>query len=518
MVQSSSSLKLCMVGFDNAHHVAAVKKALHDLNKECSFGVELKIWISSEYTSAEAMSAFRETIVLGSKYYWHGNYNDLPLDGTMEPYSGEFSDEKLAHLSYAFCRTTVLLGVQKAAAKHSDYFKLVLQGAIDLLVQQKIDLVVHSNIPHAFGDLLICYAAEIIGIRSVYPEWIGFNDLLLLRSLDGKNFTRARSKISEEELAEHCLTYLNDRDLRINKESPSYLSILDKKSKRIDDLDLQGRPRFLRLRFTENIRKKCSFLPFILIKIFEKLFILAKVLLVASVYRLLVKMFFASSFYDLSGKYVLVFLQTQPEMSTSPVSFDTPLEFDRVCQLAKKYPNITFLLREHPYNMTMHCDYLQFRKLSDFLKISRLNNVIYTVPSTRDGLADLIASSEFVLSTSSTASIEAVVLGTPALVFSDHVSAFLPGVIKGFDTKNIDLKEIGRCRSLISGMSKEVLANAWAKKLVSFNPCQAHISGYFSGVYSKDERIKLASELLYDIINDFKYNNELKGLSNETRI
>jgi hypothetical protein len=493
-------VNIVLVGFERDYQAEVALKWFSE-NDE----IKELAWVSN-YIPRTLKTVADNIRVLDFGAFWFGSYPDNFSDNrpATSPRMVSLLRREMEHLAYAYCRTTFFANPRILASKPDFQNKVHLdfEKALRFLKNMGADLMISDLIPHSYGSLLLHYAAKYLHIVHVTNYWIGFADFHFVTTNisepcrpESYKFTRNKAKnsttadISEKHFLTEGVEFLNKRSMIRPYETPQWVENTFNSEKEAlhygSKMDRLRRRLMFQRRSLFFLFKKTFQIPTPLIWAMEKI---ATFLFrfFQKAFRSYVKLFSKEGFKK--GPYILFCLQTQPELSTSPISKDAPFETSRAIELAKKFPNHKIILKEHPVNFTHYGDLLQYRSF-DFIKaLKRYKNLSYLTGCTNVEYQSLVLNADFVVTTSGTIAYEAYGIGTPVCIFSSHPSNGLPWIVECASVEDIDITQLKKIRKTnCSQRPLENTINDWLRSLHQRPHFQGCISGWSDKNYNIDE-------------------------------
>lgn len=476
------SLNIAMIGFEFKHHIQAFIKAIQRVN-EIHVDVIPVIWLARDGVKADIIKNFPSCEFLDGALGWFGEFGK----NTKLLYEDKItlSDIEIKHFSYAYSRTRFLRDPRKITKKDKLLFARLVNFAMTLLCDTKVDKIFFVKLPHKMLDLAFLYAARRLNIDFVYTDGPFYgNDYVFLRSDEipsnkvksEANIYRAFKNVMEERnLKNHLsLPHYQRADLSYMAKIPKSSTPFFKKKK-------------IQILYTYIKSRKIATLVDLVID---------RILIFTS--RIVRKVLLERWVRPPGKKYILVLLQYHPEQTTSPSAADTPFEEERAIALAELFPHYQIVMREHPSNLKSS-SYLSYRNpflINNLLRNHK--NISYQVPSDRKSYGELIENAFFTVSTSGTVAFESILLGVPSIHFYNSFARGFPGVHIVNDAAMIREKMIQLSRKNLNKFDVEGIINACYEVVCLRKLERGFLCGYHEYIYTNREYIENASEIIYE--------------------
>jgi len=158
------------------------------------------------------------------------------------------------------------------------------------------------------------------------------------------------------------------------------------------------------------------------------------------------------------------------------------------------------LVREHPGNIR-RTEINQYRSIRALRELSKLKNVRYLFPDSREKYLQILEKALFTVSTSGTVALESIQLGVPSIHFSNSFAKGFPGIVVVSSVDEIDIEDITLEKNNLNNMSLNDLIDGCLNAMTERPMEEGFITGYHNKVYTSNEYLTGASNIIFSCLN-----------------
>ena len=495
------TLKLGVIGFEYQHIPDALYGALKTISKNDSVNYIPTVWTGRNGIFDLIGKLFPDCKCL--------DYNDFR---ELKFFADKINDSKLLHLtkteiehfSYTYSRQFFLRKPENITSKDIQYFKTLASFATNTINQNKLDLLIFSDIPHSMIDLAFFVAARRKKCRVIVRDGPYFGDFVgpvLLPSESKGQFKSWKKGLSAQKIGDEVRAELLARTPSEHFQPVSYASRLRVK---LPDLPSPS-PLFFNSLAVQKVYgySNSKYVALIAEKLLHRIFIVLAAIKVW--FYKLIAVALSSKIPEKDDDFFYVLLHYHPERTTSAAALDTPFEVQRIEALAHKFPDCKIVIKEHPLNLSGNFHFVNYRNLWSHFKLCRLSNVVFLMSGNSQLHYKMMKNATAVLSTSGTHALESIQIGTPSIHFSNSFASGFPGVLILESVSEIKLNDLKVMKKSLRKMKFDDILKNCLDAVRKAPKVEGFIAGIHYKMYTPLEFIKSAENILFWLL---KYEKE----------
>ena len=482
-----SKNNVAIIGFEYDITVPAFSQAIQRLAEEGD-QISPVIWSARDGIKKDVLDFFPQCEFIDHAEGCHGLLDKVLASevGVMP----SISEIEIKHFSYTHSRLTFFRDPGKWTDKDILFYQHIFNVSCELLKKHNVSLMFFVKMPHSLLDLGLYFAAQRLGVKFLYTDGPFFGDFVFPNLNKKSKFSIGSFPLSNDAKAKFKIA-MEKRNLSYSLDPPAY-------TKKGTLGYLPKTPVSTHTFFTKTISRKAydGTGSVFISKVLDRCFYVST-RIISAIYKEFVQLIYVKSDINTSGKkYLLVLLQYHPEQTTSASAKDTPFENERVSLLAKQFPDINIMVREHPSNLKS-ANFLQYRSFRALRRMMKNKNVQYVFPSQRSEYRSTLQNALCAIATSGTVAFESIQLGVPCIHFSDSFAQGFPGVLCAEKVTDISSEKISEMREELSNLSNEELVLKCGQAMTVRPMKRGFLCGYHEDRYSQEEYINNASEIIY---------------------
>ncbi len=476
---------IALIGFEYRHHVPAFVKSFRTLQKK-GINLEPVIWSARNGIEAEIKATFPKCKFLDGEKGWFGEFEKIKNEELAREFS--LSELEIKNFSYTYSRTKFFRDPRKVKPKEQVFFTQFTLSAMDELLKQNVDIIFFPKMPHDLIDLAFYFAARRLGLPFLFTDGPFYGNDFVYPIVNSR-FIPARSR--KRDFFQEFADVMEGRNLNKSLSLPHYQSasldyLPEVPASRVPFFFTKLERTIYRISYSQLLAK------------YSGIFVNKALLLVSKFLRYVL---FSRKIELKKKKYILLLLHYHPEATTCPTAADTPFEEERAVALAKRFPDLDIVMREHPSNMKFG-SYLAYRNpILIKTLLAKYPNLHYVQPGSRSEYRDLLTNSFCTISTCGTVAMESIQLGVPSIHFYHSFAEHFPGVHIVSDVEMLTKEVIYKLTSSLEHLGPDKVVDACYEAARCRHLVTAFLCGYHKYTYSEDDYIDNASEIIVDSLS-----------------